>query len=164
MFKKIFKRIKNIVDDTEQIDEKFYADVMDEISQGFKDKALVGKAIVQSDGDESKFHPIYVKLRAEALQEKYREEYKKVQIEKQIAKAQKEELNKSIEYNYIKGKFHLIFKEEIQRLGFSSSLFAFNKFKKDGKTYLGKVNYDTMYYLIVDDSNQVIHRFKFSEK
>jgi len=157
MFDKLINKIKHTIDETEQIDEQFYAQVMDELSKGYKDKALVGKAIAQSNGNETKFNSIYVKLRAKDLQEKYRQ--------KQVpTKYINKELPKSIAKKYIDGEFYKMFENEIKELGYYHPIFcySYNELKKDGKRYYGKVDYEKMYYLIVDKDNNVMHKFAFT--
>ena len=68
------------MDNTEEIDEKYFAQVMKEIRSGYKDDGLEGKAIAMSGGDESKANSIYVQLRAEVIQRENISE----QIEKHI--------------------------------------------------------------------------------
>ncbi len=69
--KNLIKKAKTAVDTTEEIDNHFFAQVMEEIEKGFRDKGLHGKAIALSGGDDAKANAIYVELRAKALQEKY---------------------------------------------------------------------------------------------
>ncbi len=70
MLKGLVKKFKSAVDDTEEIDEEFFAQVMKEIKDGYKEEGLEGKSIAMSGGEEKKANSIYMRLRAEALQEK----------------------------------------------------------------------------------------------
>ena len=73
MLKEIVNKVKLAFDNTEEIneiDEKYFAQVMKEIKDGYKEDGLKGKPIVMSGGDESKVDSIYIKLRAEYLQDK----------------------------------------------------------------------------------------------
>ena len=53
---------------TKNIDGKYFEQAMKEIEEGYKDKGLEGKAFVLSEGDTEKAKVLYLKLRAEALQ------------------------------------------------------------------------------------------------
>ncbi len=65
------KANKAVSDPTEGVSDHFFAEVMEEMKKGFKDKGINGKAIALSGGDDAKANAIYVELRAKALQEKY---------------------------------------------------------------------------------------------
>ena len=70
MLKELVKKFKSAVDDTEEIEEKYFAEVMKEIKDGYKEEGLEGKSIAMSGGDTNKANSIYMQLRAEYLQEK----------------------------------------------------------------------------------------------
>ncbi len=157
MFSKLLKKIKNIINKTEQIDEQFYAKVMDELSVGFRDKALAGKAIAQSEGYEEKFHSIYIKLRAKYLQEEHIWEEQKKALE---IKEQKE-LQYSIKKRLAEGYFEKLFKEEIKKCGYKKVPLSKNKFIKDNKRYYGKIDYEKNKYVLVDENNKYTDGFAF---
>ena len=148
MFGNIMKKLNKITDDTEQIDDRFYAEVMDEISKDFKDKAAVGKAIAQSDGNESKLDSIYITIRAKALQEQHR-------IEKNYKKSLELEHRSNIDAKYSNGYFHKLFKDEIKKNGF---LIYPEALRKNGIKYMTKIDYKNMDFLIVNKKDEVLHR------
>ncbi len=92
MFDSYINKPNNTIDDTEQIDDQFYAKVMDELDVAYKEKALVGKAIAQSDGNEAKFNSIYVKLRAKSLQDEAIKQIAQERIRKEKEEKQKAEM------------------------------------------------------------------------
>jgi hypothetical protein len=114
---------RKIIDETEQINDCFYAQVMDELSEGYKDKALVGKAIAQSNGNEAKFDSIYIKLRAKSLQDTYQLTTKIINTK---AISQQNKLSK-IKEKYQNGYFHDLYRDEIKQLGFTSPWYAPNR-------------------------------------
>jgi len=148
---------KAAIDETEQIDEHFYAEVMDELSQGFKDKALVGKAIAQCDGNEGKFDSIYMKLRAKALQEKN-------QLHNKITKtgviSQQKKFAK-IRKDYQNGYFHDLYRDEIKQKGFTSPWYAPNRLFSHDVEFYTKLDLEKMRFLIVDSKGNVIQSFHF---
>ena len=70
MLKNMVNKVKSALDNTEEIEEKFFAEVMKEIKDGYKEEGLEGKSIAMSGGDNDKANSIYVQLRAEYLQNK----------------------------------------------------------------------------------------------
>ena len=71
-FKKVIKKAESIMDTAEDIDDCFFAEVMDELSDGYKEKGIYGKSIAMCAGDEAKINSIYIKLRAKSLEEEYK--------------------------------------------------------------------------------------------
>ena len=162
MFGKLISKVKSSIDETEQIDECFYAQVMDELSEGYKDKALVGKAIAQSDGNKEKFNSIYIKLRAKTLQEETIKTNKELQQQKKITYEKEKTLKYSIQKRLSEGYFEHLFKKEIQDLGYKIKFgLGYNNYKKDGKNYYGKVNYKTMKYVLANEENKYFDSFSF---
>ncbi len=158
MFGNIVNKLKKSVDETEQIADHFYAQVMDEISDGYKDKALVGKAIAQSDGTEAKFDAIYVKLRAKSLQD---EQEQKNKIRKVEAISYQDKLENA-RGKYNEGYFHNLFRENINQKGFTSPWYAPNHLFKNDIEYYTKLDLEEMKFLIVSPGGKVIHSFKFT--
>ncbi len=162
---KLWGEGRAVVDETEQIDDRFYAEVMDELSQGFKDKSAVGKAIAQSDGNEARFDSIYMKLRARALQEEFIKKDKFRLEQQQIEQIEQELLISSIRTKYKKGLFERHFKDKIKSYGYTHPFLGPpNYFKKDGKWFHGKIDYKTMNYILVDEHEKVMNMFKFDPK
>ncbi len=131
MFSNILSNIvgtgKKIVDDTEQIDDKFYGYVMDELAQDFKDQALVGKAIAQSNGDKEKLDSIYMRLRAKALQE----EAEIAHAQQTITHAQQTIVHANqLEEAEIQGKKA---SSTLHKQGYLEQLFKTVEMKQDGK-------------------------------
>jgi len=157
MFGKVVNKFKKAIDSTEQIDDIFYAKVMDELSNGYKDKALVGKAIAQSDGNEAKFDSIYIKLRAQYLQEKKEQEQK---IEIVDTNTHHDKLNNARK-QYNNGYFHNLFREDIKQKGFTSPWYAPNHLFKNNIEYYTKLDLEEMKFLIVSPRGEVLHSFKF---
>ena len=157
MFGNILSKAKKAVDETEQIDDRFYAEVIDELSNGYKDKALVGKAIAQSDGNEGKFDSIYMKLRASALQEGYLRE----RTIKKIGNKKGLEERERIEQQYKNGDFHKLFKKKIQQKGFKSHWYNEFSLIKDEIEHYTKLDFKNKQFLIVDPDGKVIESFKF---
>ena len=81
IFGKLLNKFNRSIDETEQIDDKFYAKVIDELSKGIRDNGAVGKAIAQSNGDKGKFDSLYMKIRAKTLQDIYIQKEKKLDKE-----------------------------------------------------------------------------------
>ncbi len=170
MFGKALGRLwgegKKIVDDTEQIDDRFYADVIDELSKGYKDKALVGKAIAQSDGNKARFDSIYMKLRARALQEEFVEQPQEQEQKKIVLKFQakeKQKLVSKINKLYSSGYFLYLFKDKIREKGFTVTWYSNYTLKKDGHKYYTGVNYNNMDFIIKDTKGKIVHIFHFEE-
>ncbi len=157
---------KKIVDDTEQIDSRFYAEVMDEISQGFKDKAAVGKAIAQSDGNEAKFDSLYVKIRAQALQEQFMIRQETLEIEEEHKESLERALCTNLINKHIKGHFHILFKDELKKNGFKVTFFSLNYtscLRKDGHTYFSEIDCNNMDFIIKDSNGKIMHKFHIKE-
>ena len=151
--KNLMNKAKNIVDETEQIDDHFYAQVMDELAQGFKDKGLVGKAIAQCDGQEGKFDSIYMKLRAKDLQDKFKQS-----LQQKSISSDKTLLTKK----YKQGYFEQLFKNEIKVQGYySAEVGDIHDFIKDQKEYRGKIDSHEMIYYLEDDNNEYEDSFTF---
>ena len=162
MFENILKKINKVIDATEQVDDRFYAEVMDEISRGFKDQALVGKAIAQADKIDKNYDSIYVKLRASLLQDKYIKEKKANQQQQQIKHKKQKKLNYSIQIRFNDGYFSTMFSKEIESKGYITSIFSgVNDFKKLRKKYHGEIDYKTMCYVIVSEQGEIMETFKF---
>jgi len=165
MFGNIINKLKKSVDETEQIADHFYAQVMDEISDGYKDKGLVGKAIAQSDGNEAKFDAIYIKLRAKALQNVFLRNSQAQKEQQYMDEIEQNELNISIKKRYLEGHFHHMFNQEIHAKGYTIPFLANNNtFRRNGQTYKGEIDYKTMHYILVDKQKRVMDKFKFQEK
>jgi len=164
MFGKLISKLKNSVDETEQIDERFYAEVMDELAQGYKDKALVGKAIAQSNGNEAKFDSIYVKLRAKTLQEKDIQNMKLEQTK--LFQDEKEEDRKTIIKEKLEeGSFAKQFYKQIEAKGYIKSYYwGKNTFKKNGEIYTGKIDYKLMRYVLANENNEYTDYVSFEIK
>lgn len=165
MFGNILKKINKVVDETEQIDDRFYAEVIDELGQGFKDKAAVGKAIAQCDGDGTKFDSLYMKIRASALKDKYLLDSKKKRLEQKIEQEKYNSFKSNIKFRYQQGYFEKLFKNEIKNLGYSRPflLHGTHDFKKNDKNYIGKINYEKMKYVLADENNEYVDSFSFDE-
>ncbi len=170
MVRNIANKLKKSLDDTEQIDDRFYAEVMDELNQGFKDKAAVGKAIAQCDGDESKFNSIYMKIRASTLQEQsliYQEQTKAEDENMEIMKNreinQKNILKMEIDLKHTSGYFYKIFQDEIKENGFTRSWLPNSTFKKDGSRYTTRIDYIHMNYIIVNKKGEDVYSFNFEK-
>ncbi len=138
-FKKVIKKAESLMDTVEDIDEHFFAEVMDEISDGYKDKGIYGKSIAMCAGDEAKINSLYIKLRAKALQE----EYKKEQIEvsrvnnlliKMEHELEKEEIEKNNRIFEMAKQGHLPekIKDRIIEDGYT---FISNKFVRKNNTF-----------------------------
>lgn len=172
MFGKLLDKVKKAIDETEQIDDRFYALVMDELAEGFKDKAAVGKAIAQADGNESKFDSIYVKIRAQALQEDYWIQQRQLQEQQKIreeAIERKQSVDEQQRFNINErleeGYFANLFAEEIKNKGYKKSNWGDkNKFRKNGKVYHGKIVYSKMLYVLADNNNEYEDSFSFQLK
>ncbi len=165
MFGELIGKAKKVVDETEQIDECFYAEVIDELVQGYKDKGLVGKAIAQADGNEGKFDSIYMKLRAKALQEKAIQSMKLEQTIHLLDKKKQENIKSSIKERLEEGYFVKLFDEEIENKGYTKAfLGGKNIFKKSGKSYTGKVDYKRMRYVLANENNEYEDSFAFELK
>ena len=67
----LIKKTKSVVDRTKDIDKKFFAQVMDEIENGVKDKGCEGKSIAMSSGDEAKANSLYIEIRAKEIKENF---------------------------------------------------------------------------------------------
>jgi len=50
----LIKKVKTVVDTTEEIDNHFFAKVMEEIESGFKDKDIIGKAYELAEDNSTK--------------------------------------------------------------------------------------------------------------
>ena len=173
MFEKIIKQVKNTVEETEQIDEQFYAQVVDEITAGYKDKGLVGKAIAQSNGNEAKFDSIYMKLRAKALQEEYIRKLNSSPTGNKIVEKQKAEyyhLSKEMK-NYIAGLhsqkyFHKLFSVELENEGYETffldGLIDIKTLRKNGKKFKTDIDYDNMGFILIDKEGSIVNRFHFN--
>ncbi len=107
--KNLVKKAKTAVDTTEEIDNHFFGQVMEEIENGFKDKNLHGKAIAMSGGDEAKTNSIYIELRAKALQEEYIEEQnaKYIQKAKEDYRVNSAKTKKNVE-TLLKSMLHVV--------------------------------------------------------
>jgi hypothetical protein len=159
MFGNVLNKLKKSVDETEQIDEQFYAQVMDELSEGYKDKALVGKAIAQSNGNESKFDSLYVKLRAKSLQDTYLLNEQIIENERII----QNQRFASIRKKHADGYFHHMLSQEIIAKGYSIPVFAYaNTFKKGREKYRGKIDYETMKYILVGKDGKIAEIFELN--
>ena len=165
MFGNLIKKVKNTVDETEQIHEQYYALVMDELGTGYKDKALVGKAIAQSDGNKEKFDSIYVKLRAKALQEKASQSMRLEQTMHLLEKKEQEDIRVSIKKRLKEGYFAKLFNNEIKSKGYNRTFMGGkNTFKKNSEYYLGKIDYKRMRYVLADVNNEYKDSFPFEIK
>ncbi len=156
--------IKGLFDDTEQIDDQFYAEVADELDRGYKDKAAYAKSIAQSEGDEAKATSLYIKIRAEALQEEYRQRNEVARIGRKKQQQNRQQLASDIAKRYQDGYFHNLFKDEIMQKGFTSTWYAKHILKKDGMEYRTGIDFDNMDFFIKDKKNKIIHRFHFEEQ
>ena len=153
MLKGLVKKFKSAVDDTEEIDEKFFAEVMKEVKDGYKEEGLEGKSIAMSGGDTDKANSIYMQLRAEYLQNK--------EVLDRVIAIRKKKLISDISTQHNSRYFHKLFKNEIKQKGFSTPWFNSFDFTKDGITYYTKIDFDHMDFLIIDKKGNTIHRFHF---
>jgi len=161
MFRTLVNKAKKILIDTEQIDEKFYAEVMDELINGFKDKGLLGKAIAQSNGNISKVDSIYIKLRARVLEEKF---YTQNRIEKNNIINQQNIIINIIK-KYEDGYFHELFRDEIKDKGFTRPWYAHKtRLFKNNIEYYTKLDTENMKFIIVSSEGNVIQDFSLLPK
>jgi len=145
--KNLVRKIKSANDETEEIDNKYFAEVMDEIDRGFKDKGIKGKAIAISGGDDKKANALYIQMRAEFLQEKAYSvhilslQQKKKDEESRIIQKNKNVHTKDELYQALiklknKGAWHFVelYKNELKEDGFTKAPW-YSPFllQKDGK-------------------------------
>ena len=156
MFEILINKAKLLLTTTGRTNERFYADVMDELTNGFKDKALVGKTIVQSNGNISKSDSIYIELRAKKLQEIHQTQNK---IEKNNLIKQQHTFS-IIRKKYENGYFHELFSDDIKDKGFTTPWYAHESrlFKNDIEYYT-KLDTEEMKFLIINSQGDIIQHF-----
>ena len=151
MFEKILKTIKKKVDETEYIDNIYYAKVMDELEQGFRDKALVGKALAKAQGDEGRFNSIYIRLRAEALQERSNRIIKNTPTPLELARKDK------------KGYFQKYFERDLEKMGYRHPFYeSTNTWIKDGNSYEAEFDTGDMSYKLYDEDENLVLSLKYN--
>ncbi len=151
--KNLVRKIKSANDETEEIDNKYFAEVMDEIDRGFKDKGIKGKAIAISGGDDKKTNALYIQMRAEFLQEKAysdhilsllqkKDEESRIIQENRNALAKDELYQALIKLNNSEGVILELYKNELEKDGFTkASWYNLYPLKKDGQSIAPRINY-----------------------
>ncbi len=104
IIKKVKSTVDSALDPTEEVDNRFFAAVMEEIDNGIKDKGLEGKAIAMSGGDEKKADSRYVQMRAEVLQKKFSIDQEKLIVEKEATAERLKKEKEAIAERWEKGK------------------------------------------------------------
>ena len=156
MLKEIVNKVKSALDNTEEIneiDEKYFAEVMKEIKSGYKEEGLEGKSIAMSGGDTNKANSIYVQLRAEYLQNKeeqdnirvirkeikHKQEQERLDLNREETKKERKNDNDELYYALRKcseADLIKLYQKEIEYLGYhKASFFSFYPFEKNGKKY-----------------------------
>ena len=139
MFNSILDKYKESVCETEkieQIDDRFYTQVADELERDFKDKGTHVKSIAEAKGDKDKVESIYIRLRAKALHDDF---YQKVMLENLKKEKGKHNQQKS-ETILFKERYTIFkhFQKEIINKGFNKPWYLpYNEYKKNGTYYIG---------------------------
>lgn len=188
-FKNIIKKAKETIDSaldsTEEVDNHFFAKVIEEIEKGFKDKGLEGKAIAMTGGDKKKADSQYMQMRAEALQEEFIEDQEEVIREKESAKLSleaeekriKEEKQKAfandkvsrIINQLVSGKstkyFLNLYKNELEDEGYNqTSFFSTGDLEKDGAVYWYMVSSKDKTLTIIDAYGKSVITYNLEDK
>ncbi len=171
--KNVIKRAKSVVDTTEEIDNHFFAEVMDEMEKGHIDKGLNGKAIAMSSGDEAKAKSLYIEMRAKYLQEKFNYTVKEKRQQEEEKRQQEEEKVKTIEqqeqmresiltYLYDNYFFDKIFKKEIISSGYKMPWYTSN-YKNNNEWYHRKIDLDGKSFSLLDKNKKVVLTFDITD-
>jgi hypothetical protein len=142
-FANIINKLKTTVDETEQIEDRFYAQVANELERGLKDKAAYAKSIAQSKGNDAEAKSLYIKIRAKTLQKEF-------------------EKNSDIYQLFYSGYFNDVFKERFKENGFKTTT-NYDILEKYGRFFFTKINADKMEYIITDEEGNIVKKFYFEE-
>ena len=159
----LIKKVKSVVDTAKDIDKNFFAQVMEEIESGFKDKGCEGKAIAMSNGDDEKANSLYIEIRAKELHENFLNEQRELMVkaEKQKKFLKQVEQKKT---NYIRDKgfnyFIDLYKGEFEANGFTkNSIFSVYHLKKGNSKFAVRLYAKQRELRIVDKNNETVLTF-----
>ncbi len=151
-FDDILDKFKQDNCETEQVEDRFYTRVADELEKNYRDKGTYVKSIAESKGDKDKLESIYIRLRAKALQEAF---YHKAMLD--IQKQEKEKGKQEKLHSAILKMEKKIFKQfdyEIINKGFEKPwYYRYDRYSKNGKSYRGYIFQSFKIKLLDKDEN-----------
>ncbi len=153
-FDDILNKFKQDNCETEQVEDRFYTRVADELEKNYRDKGTYVKSIVESKGDKNKLESIYIRLRAKALQDDF---YHKVMLEKHKEEKIDAQIKKKEKILHIdKFKIFIHFENEIINKGFEKPWYygALN-FRKHSKIFYGEINSKSLKIKLSDKDDNV---------
>ena len=108
MFSALKNVIQNVVQKTIDVNDKFYGQVIDELSNGFKEKSALGRAIAQAHGDSKLVESLYVQIRALDLQIEYNKQVEAGKLQLKEVINSKNKIQTNYENNFYSEKFENI--------------------------------------------------------